>query len=851
MLASNGISALALADAPENVPAAALATALATRGAAAGARVGASTGASSRNAPLVVDAMRLIDAVPAVHAFLREWSSLADLLHAAAHLAGERLGLSRAPRVRLTHLPGADFARTSVSQLRVSDRGRFVRFLGTLTRAGAVKVVQEWRDFRCEACGHQFRLRASAEAGYEFEVPGQCASGAKKTAWDPKIKRPRTTKCSSRAFQPLPLGEDCMADFQEVRVQDRMEALTVGVIPQSVAVVFFGDLVGKVQPGDSLLVEGVVWPRMRNPWVGKRIEVELFVEATHVERLGGSSPTQGSNLGALTAAKERFVDFWQRRRGDEWCARAELIGATAPWLSGMPVPKLALLLALIGGTPGCNATGVPGSNGRSGDSSSKWGRFQRAAGSGRTDSAAEGGAPLPSEAVPADGGASVAAADSDGAVEHVRTTPHLLLLGDPGTGKSQLLQVAQELSGRSVRTSGQGCTNAGLTCAAVRDGPDWVLEAGALVLADGGVCCIDEFSMIRSHDRAAVHEAMEQQTVSVSKAGLVCRLRSECTVIAAQNCKGSTRGSRGASYDRGASIAVNSGLPPPLLSRFDLVVVFASEGKGVATEQEKADVIINSSCQAPGRPAATEASAASSHEELREYIAWAKGNMLEEAPSPEAQAVLEKYFMKLRQGAADEGGGAGANGITIRTFQSLWRLAQAHARLMHHRGVELGDAVAVIVLHRAALQDHVVGADGPGGDGDFEAGVPDREGETAWCSVRAGSFGAELHHATDITSASHYAFWEAETLRYVGLQPARPYPIMDAPSPLRAPAPSQGAGRSPLSQGGSGGNHVIGGSQAGSQGGSPGSSGADGTDGTSAAGTQVRPRGRKLGFRMR
>ncbi|VDQ14954.1 unnamed protein product, partial [Trichobilharzia regenti] len=143
----------------------------------------------------------------------------------------------------------------------------------------------------------------------------------------------------------------------------------------------------------------------------------------------------------------------------------------------------------------------------------------------------------------------------------IRGNPHILLIGDPGTAKSVLLRGCTALCERAVLTAATGTTAAGLTATAVRDSTGWTLDAGALVLADGGLCAIDEFTALHGAHRAAVHEAMEQQTISLAKAGLMARLNCRCSVLAAANPTPSSV----------ASGSEDFGLPTPLLSRFDLI----------------------------------------------------------------------------------------------------------------------------------------------------------------------------------------------------------------------------------------------------------------------------------------
>ena len=277
---------------------------------------------------------------------------------------------------------------------------------------------------------------------------------------------------------------------------------------------------------------------------------------------------------------------------------------------------------------------------------------------------------------------------------------HILIVGDPGIGKSQILKYVSRLAPRSIYTSGKGTTGAGLTAAAVRDElGGWSLEAGALVLGDQGNVCVDELDKMRSEDRSALHEALEQQTVSIAKAGIMATLNSRCSVLAAANPKFGR-------FDRYKVLAEQIDLPAPIISRFDLIFVIEDK-PSKKNDAELAEHILKihkeNTVNYDIEP-----------ELLRKYIAYARKNVNPRL-TDEANAILKEFYVNTRNSNPEE---QGPVPITARQLEAIIRLAEASAKIKLKDKVETDDANKAVKLTMACLSE--IGVDPETGEMDVD-----------------------------------------------------------------------------------------------------------------------------------
>jgi replicative DNA helicase Mcm len=270
----------------------------------------------------------------------------------------------------------------------------------------------------------------------------------------------------------------------------------------------------------------------------------------------------------------------------------------------------------------------------------------------------------------------------------IRGDMNVLLIGDPGTAKSQLLQYVSKVAPRGLYTSGRGSTAAGLTAAVLRERRGGMtLEAGALVLADKGVACIDEIDKMRPEDRVAIHEAMEQHTVSVAKGGIVATLNARTAILAAAN---PTMGR----YDPYRTVAENITLPVTILSRFDLIFVLRD------VPEKEVDAKMTEHILDLHRTGTAPVEAPISPDLLRKYISYSRGT--KPVLTKEALERLKDFYLTMRSASETEGTPIA---ITARQLESLVRVAEARARAALRKEILAEDAEASITIMKRSLEE--------------------------------------------------------------------------------------------------------------------------------------------------
>eukprot|EP00850_Spirogloea_muscicola_P023878 SM000399S14704 [mRNA] locus=s399:46565:50072:- [translate_table: standard] len=411
--------------------------------------------------------------------------------------------------------------------------------------------------------------------------------------------------------------------FQEAKIQELADQVPKGHIPRSMTVHIRGELTRKISPGDVVSVAGIFLPV---PCTGFKAMRAGLTADTFLEAMSISHYKKREQEKSENAEVEEAI----LRLAEEGDVYSRLARSIAPEIFGHEDVKKALLLLLVGAPTRCLPDGMK-----------------------------------------------------------IRGDVHVCLMGDPGVAKSQLLKHIVGVAPRGIYTTGRGSSGVGLTAAVTRDiaTREMILEGGALVLADMGICAIDEFDKMEESDRTAIHEVMEQQTVSIAKAGITTTLHARTAVLAAANPAWGR-------YDMRRTPAENINLPPALLSRFDIMFLILDRADLDADIALARHVLHVHQHSAPPTLDFEPLDAMT----LRAYVAAAQRHR------PSVPRELTDYiaaaYAALRQEEAQSD--APHSYTTARTLLSILRLSEALARLRMVEEVAQSDVDEALRLMHAS-----------------------------------------------------------------------------------------------------------------------------------------------------
>uniref|UniRef100_A0A6V7QXU4 Probable DNA helicase MCM8 n=1 Tax=Ananas comosus var. bracteatus TaxID=296719 RepID=A0A6V7QXU4_ANACO len=596
-------------------------------------------------------------------------------LGAAAHLAlcgkEKSLQLEDIEKINV-RLYNHTESMIALKNLKAAYIKKLVSVRGSVVKVSTVKPLVLRLDFACGKCG---TVIGRVFCDGKFSPPAICSVHG----------------CKSRTFSPIRSNAKLM-DFQKIRIQELFNSGSheEGRVPRTVECELTEDLVDSCIPGDIVTVTGIV--KVINNYMdvggGKSKSKNqglyyLYLEAVSVRNSKAQTTSEEFEVNNSDSKAKMLFDFHAFSRRDlEFIVKfseehgsdvfRQILHSFCPSIYGHELVKAGITLALFGGVQKHS---------------------------------------MDQNKVP------------------VRGDIHVIIVGDPGLGKSQLLQAAAAVSPRGIYVCGNATTNAGLTVAVVKDSmtSDYAFEAGAMVLADRGLCCIDEFDKM-SAEHQALLEAMEQQCVSVAKAGLVASLSARTSVLAAANPVGGH-------YNRAKTVNENLKMSAALLSRFDLVFILldkpdelldkrvsdhimalhSNDGEKMLPSKKlrrasNCDGIVD--CGVDGGSLASRLRLDTEKGKdfvplpgplLRKYITYAR-NFIFPRMSRAAAEILQTFYLRLR----DRNSSADGTPITARQLESLVRLAEARARLDLREEVSAEDAKDVVEIMKESLYDKYV-----------------------------------------------------------------------------------------------------------------------------------------------